>query len=197
MGATFTLKTSLVGAWPPAQGCVRLDGDDLRHYGPDQLGTALQDIELFSGCVRDNIARFRADAARCAGDRGGNTRLCARNDPAPPQRVYDQPREDGVGPSGGQRQRSVSRALFGKPSFVVLDEPDSNLDSDGNRAQIDPGRRRVAERRKDCCDLTQAEPLSAVDRVIIQQEGVYSDYASSMVGQEDPHVRDVRHAMRQ
>lgn len=108
--ATFTLKTLLVGARPPAQGCVRLDGDDLRYYGPDQLGTALQDIELFSGCVRDNIARFRADAARCAGDRGGNTHLCARNDPAPPQRVYDQGREDGVGPSGGQRQRSVSRA---------------------------------------------------------------------------------------
>ena len=58
-----SLARALVGAWPAAQGCVRIDGNDIRHFEPDFLGQSLgylpQDVELFAGTIRDNIARFR------------------------------------------------------------------------------------------------------------------------------------------
>lgn len=195
MGATFTLKAgeivalvgasgsgksslarALVGAWPPAQGCVRLDGNDLRHYDPDQLGTELgylpQDIELFSGCVRDNIARFRADAADAQVTEAAKHASAHEMIQRLPNGYMTEIGDDGVGLSGGQRQRvGLARALFGEPSFVVLDEPDANLDSDGNRALI----RAIEGLRKDGKTVVivthRPNLLSVVDRMIIMQEG--------------------------
>lgn len=195
MGATFTLKAgeiialvgpsgsgksslarALVGAWPVAQGCVRLDGNDLRHYNPDQLGTALgylpQDIELFSGSVRDNIARFRADAADTQVIDAATHAAAHEMIQRLPNGYLTDIGEDGVGLSGGQRQRvGLARALFGKPSFVVLDEPDANLDGDGNRALVLAIERLRRDGKTVVIVTHRPNVLSVVDRVIVMQEG--------------------------
>ncbi|ESX64444.1 hypothetical protein X759_31095 [Mesorhizobium sp. LSHC420B00] len=80
--------------------------------------------------------------------------------------------EDGVGLSGGQRQRvGLARALFGKPSFVVLDEPDANLDGDGNRALVQAIERLRRDGKTVVIVTHRPNLLSAVDRMIILQDG--------------------------
>ncbi|WP_034857686.1 type I secretion system permease/ATPase [Sinorhizobium sojae] len=171
-----SLARALVGAWPPAQGCVRLDGNDLRHFNPDQLGSALgylpQNVELFSGSVRDNIARFRADAADAQVIEAATQASAHELIQCLPDGYLTDLGEDGIGLSGGQRQRvGLARALFGKPSFVVLDEPDANLDGDGNRALVQAIERLRSERKTVVIVTHRPNFLAVVDRIIIMQEG--------------------------
>ncbi|QIJ73292.1 type I secretion system permease/ATPase [Methylobacterium sp. NI91] len=133
-----TLVRAITGVWPIESGAVRIDGADLRHWDPQALGRHLgylpQDVELFDGTVAQNIARFdvQDDAAVVSvAQRAG----CHDLIQALPEGYNTRIGSGGHGLSGGQRQRiALSRAMYGDPSLVVLDEPNASLDQAGEAA---------------------------------------------------------------
>lgn len=135
-----TIARLIVGVWHPSTGHVRIDGADVSLWSRDQLGAQLgyvpQDVELAQGTVAENIARFGhvdgvkvVEAARLAGVNDLILRL---------PEGYDTMLWDGAGGlSSGQRQRiALARALYGDPAILVFDEPNSNLDEEGEAALI-------------------------------------------------------------
>ena len=133
-----TLARLLVGLWPAASGKVRLDGADIHSWDKNHLGPFVgylpQGVELFDGTIAENIARFgHVDSAQVE----AAARAVGLHDliMALPQGYDSQVGRDGAVLSGGQRQRvGLARALYGRPSFVVLDEPNSSLDEQGDAA---------------------------------------------------------------
>lgn len=171
-----TLSRALVGVWPLLRGKVRLDGAALEQWPPEQLGSALgylpQDVELFSGTVAENISRFAAEpdpdlvveAAKLADVNEMILRL--------PDGYSTRIGEGGSALSAGQRQRvGLARALYGGPKFVVLDEPNANLDSEGEAAVIHAIQSLKSSGTAVMVVAHRPSAISAVDKILFLREG--------------------------
>jgi ATP-binding cassette subfamily C protein len=170
-----TLVRHLVGVLAPSAGAVRLDGADVTQWARGTLGQHVgylpQDVELFADTVAANISRFRPGddaavirAARLAGVHELILRLPAGYD--------TEVGEGGAVLSGGYRQRiGLARAVYGEPSLVVLDEPSSNLDADGDVA-LDDCIRALKERGVTVV-LVSHRPgtIGVADKLLVMHDG--------------------------
>jgi ATP-binding cassette, subfamily C, bacterial len=177
-----SLARVLVGVWKSAAGKVRIDGADLGQWNADQLGRHIgylpQDIELFSGTIAENISRFWGQdeikiisAAKMAGVHDMIQMM--------PEGYNTQVGEGGHALSGGQRQRiGLARALYGEPAFIVLDEPNANLDTDGEAALLSAVQ---TMRQRGCAQMLithKTNILGIVDKIIVLAAGQVQSYGT-------------------
>ena len=171
-----TLARVLVGIWPAAIGKVRLDNVDVFQWNKEELGPHIgylpQDIELFSGTVSENIARFgEIDAEKVvqAAKRAGVHEMILYLPSG-----YDTILGDGgAGLSGGQKQRlGLARAMYDDPSFIVLDEPNSNLDEVGEAALI-AAIQDLRQRGKTIIMIThRISTIAVTNKLLVLKDGV-------------------------
>jgi PrtD family type I secretion system ABC transporter len=177
-----TLARIITGSWKPIAGHVRLDGADIgvwleadcaRH-----LGYLPQDIELFSGSVKENIARLgeaEPEAVIAAAQLVGLHDTIMRL----PEGYDSDIGEDGVRLSGGQRQRvGIARALFGKPSLVVLDEPNASLDFEGEEALLSAIAHLKAQGTTVIVIAHRPSILGLADKVLVLRNGTVEAFGN-------------------
>jgi PrtD family type I secretion system ABC transporter len=170
-----TLARLLVGVWLPTVGKVRLDGNDLSSWSRADLGPHIgyvpQDVELLAGTVRENIARYgdASDEQIIAAAQAANAHELIIRLP----KGYDTDIGDGGSLlSGGQKQRiALARAMFDDPKYIVLDEPNSNLDTEGEAAILTA--LAAAKARGATIVIIAHRPslFSFVDKLLVMRDG--------------------------
>jgi PrtD family type I secretion system ABC transporter len=171
-----SLVRTLVGVWLPFRGKVRLDGAALDQWSSDQLGRHIgylpQDVELFAGTVAQNICRFdpeaKSDAIIAAAKEAGVHDMIIKMRDGYNTQVGEQ----GTALSAGQAQRvALARALYGDPFLIVLDEPNSNLDTEGDDALTRAIR--SARERGAIVVVVAHRPvgIEAVDHILVLRDG--------------------------
>lgn len=176
-----TLARLIVGVWQPVRGNVRLDGAALDQWAPEVLGQHIgylpQSVELFNGTVAKNISRFEVDpepeAVIAAAKAAGVHELIVNLSDG-----YDTDiGEAGSNLSAGQRQRvALARALYRDPFLVVLDEPNSNLDADGEEALVTAIKGVRARGGIAIIVAHRPSVLAAVDQVLVLKQGVPQNF---------------------
>ncbi|MCB1670478.1 MAG: type I secretion system permease/ATPase [Gammaproteobacteria bacterium] len=175
-----TLARAMLGIWPAVAGRVRLDSADVAAWDRGELGPYIgylpQDIELFDGSISENICRFGqldADNIVKAAKLAGVHELILRL-----PNGYDTVIGGAGGVlSGGQRQRiGLARALYGNPRLLVLDEPNSNLDDQGERELVEALRRVKAQGCTIVVITHRTMVLQCVDKILVLREGQVFSY---------------------
>jgi ATP-binding cassette subfamily C exporter for protease/lipase len=191
-----TLARLLVGVWPAMMGKVRLDGADIYTWNKGELGPHMgylpQDIELFGGTVSENIARFGEidpDKVVLAAKRAGVHDMILHMPNGYDTRLGD----GGAGLSGGQKQRiGLARAMYGDPSLIVLDEPNSNLDDIGEMALVQAVRD-LRQRGATIVLIThRTSAISATNKLLLMRDG-----AAQMFGPTDQVLAALQQANQQ
>ena len=170
-----TLARALLGIWPTYAGKVRLDGADISSWDRIELGPHVgylpQDIELFDGTIAENIARFReapSDDVVAAAQLAGVHELVLRL----PQGYDTKIGSTGGALSGGQRQRiALARAVFGSPKYLILDEPNSNLDDQGEKELVLALNRIKSSGCTTLVITHRTMILQCVDKMLVLKEG--------------------------
>ncbi|WP_424931434.1 type I secretion system permease/ATPase [Amaricoccus macauensis] len=177
-----TLARLIVGLWQPSAGGIYLDGQSTFTHERASFGAAVgylpQEPTLFEASVRDNIARFREapmeEVVRAARDAGVHELIGSL-----PQGYQSMLADGGVRLSGGQRQRlALARALFGNPKLLVLDEPNSNLDAEGEAALV---RAIEIARERGATVVVVAQRmsiLSKADKLLMLRDGAVAQFGS-------------------
>ena len=171
-----SLARALVGVWQPFRGKVRLDGAALDQWSTEVLGRHVgylpQDVELFAGTVAQNISRFDPEAKpeavlAAAKEAGVHEMIIKMRDG-----YNTQVGEQGTALSAGQAQRvALARALYGEPFLIVLDEPNSNLDTEGDEALTRAVR--AARERGAIVVVVAHRPIGieGVDQILVLRDG--------------------------
>jgi ATP-binding cassette subfamily C exporter for protease/lipase len=191
-----TLARLLVGLWPALNGKVRLDGVDVHTWDKSELGPHVgylpQGVELFDGSIADNIARFgEADQAKveaAARAVGLHEFILAL-----PHGYDNAVGREGAMLSGGQRQRvGLARALYGNPAFVVLDEPNSSLDEQGDAALASAISKLAASGTTFVVMTHRTSVLGVADKMLVLRDG-----QSQMFGPRDDVLKALSGAVAQ
>ncbi len=174
-----TIGRMLVGSIMPTAGNVRLDLMDLKNWDPRQLGESIgylpQDVQLFPASIKVNIARMREDALDEDVFEAAMLADIHELVASFPQGYETVIAADGAPLSGGQKQRiGLARAFFGNPRLVVLDEPNSNLDTDGEKALALAMTRAKANGTTVVAITQRHSLLRCVDRIMVMDKGAIS-----------------------
>ncbi|WP_108462313.1 type I secretion system permease/ATPase [Devosia naphthalenivorans] len=186
VGPSGSGKSSLVrniaGVWPAVAGTVRIDGADISHWNAEQLGQHLgylpQEVRLFAGTIAENISRFtsgESEAVIKAAIMAGVHDMILRR----PEGYETQVGDNGQQLSGGQRQRiGLARAMYGDPRIVILDEPNANLDSDGETALFEAVKAMKAAGTTVILVTHKTNLLTICDRALVLREGAVQAFTT-------------------